>query len=90
MIVQVVYLVVQANRLDDFLTEASANARASLLEAGVTRFDLLQQADDPLKFMLYEVYRNQTDLDAHRLTPHRYCAHRSTNLQRKLQALGRL
>ncbi|MCX6083187.1 MAG: putative quinol monooxygenase [Chloroflexi bacterium] len=70
MIVQVVYLDVQANRLDDFLTEASANARASLLEAGVTRFDLLQQADDPLKFMLYEVYRNQTDLDAHRLTPH--------------------
>ena len=70
MIVQVVYLEVQEGKLPDFLAETSANVLASLQEPGITRFDLLQLEQEPLKFMLYEVYRTPQDLEAHRLTPH--------------------
>lgn len=70
MIVQVVYLEVQPDKLQTVLAEATANARASRTEPGVIQFDLLQQSDAPNKFMLYEVYRSNADLEAHRLTPH--------------------
>ena len=70
MLVQVVYLEVQPEKLETFLAEARANAQASRAEAGVTQFDLLQQSDSPLRFMLYEVYRDEAALEAHRHTPH--------------------
>ncbi len=70
MLIQVVYLEVQPEKLDTFLAEAAANARASLSEPGVARFDLLQQTDAPAKFMLYEVYRSAEALEAHRHTEH--------------------
>ncbi len=70
MLVQVVHLEVKPDKLEAFLAEATANLRASRLEPGVKQFDLLQQADSPTKFMLYEVYENETALEAHRLTPH--------------------
>lgn len=70
MYVQVVYLEVQPELLDTFLAEATANAIESRKEPGVERFDLLQQADTPHRFMLYEVYRAESDLEAHRQTPH--------------------
>ena len=34
------------------------NARQSRLEPGVARFDVLQQRDDPTRFVLFEVYRD--------------------------------
>jgi (4S)-4-hydroxy-5-phosphonooxypentane-2,3-dione isomerase len=70
MIVQVVYLEVQPDKLTAFLEEATYNARESLRERGVTQFDLLQQYNTPMKFVLYEVFRNNEALEAHRLTPH--------------------
>ncbi len=70
MIAQVVYLDIIENKLAEFITEITSNALASSREPGITRFDVLQQADNPLKFVLYEVYRTQADLEAHRLTPH--------------------
>jgi autoinducer 2-degrading protein len=70
MIVQVVYLEVQSDQLEAFITETLANAQASLKEPGVIQFDLLQQADNQLKFMLYEAYQTAEDIDAHRQTPH--------------------
>ena len=70
MIVQIVYLEVQPDLLAPFLLEAAANAQASRQEPGVVQFDVLQQVDSPLKFMLYEVYRCDEDIKAHRLTPH--------------------
>jgi len=70
MFVQVVYLEVQPELLDTFLAEATANAVESRKEPGVDRFDLLQQADNPQRFMLYEVYHAESDLEAHRQTPH--------------------
>lgn len=46
------------------------NARNSLKESGVARFDVVQQADDPARFVLVEVYRSSEALARHRETPH--------------------
>jgi quinol monooxygenase YgiN len=47
-----------------------ANARASVKEPGIARFDVIQQQDDPTRFMLVEAYRQQADHAQHRLTAH--------------------
>jgi autoinducer 2-degrading protein len=47
-----------------------ANARASVQEPGVARFDVLQQADDPTRFVLVEVYRDAAASAAHKETKH--------------------
>jgi autoinducer 2-degrading protein len=70
MLIQVVYLEVQPEKLEAFLAEARANVQASRAEAGVIQFDLLQQNDAPTRFMLYEVYRDEAALETHRHTPH--------------------
>jgi quinol monooxygenase YgiN len=53
-----------------FQVATLANARASLQEAGVVRFDVLQQQDDPTRFVLMEAYRAAEDQARHRLTAH--------------------
>jgi autoinducer 2-degrading protein len=70
MIVQVVNLEVQADKLEIFLAEAMTNLKASRTEPGIVQFDLLQNKDEPTKFMLYEVYKTEEDLEAHRATLH--------------------
>ena len=51
--------------------EASlANARASVQEPGVARFDVIQQPDDPTRFVLVEVYRTAEAPSAHKETAH--------------------
>ena len=47
-----------------------ANARSSLKEPGVVRFDVLQQQDDRAHFVLVEVYRDAAAAAAHKETPH--------------------
>ena len=46
------------------------NARQSRLEPGVARFDVLQQRDDPTRFVLLEVYRDPEAAVAHKATAH--------------------
>jgi quinol monooxygenase YgiN len=46
------------------------NARASLEEPGIARFDVIQQRDDPTRFVLIEVYRSAGAPAAHKQTPH--------------------
>lgn len=46
------------------------NARASIREAGVARFDVIQQADDSTRFVLVEVYRNAEAPAKHKQTIH--------------------
>ena len=53
------------------------NARASLEEPGVVRFDVLQQHDDPERFVLVEVYRDEEATAAHKETAH-YAVWRDT------------
>ena len=52
-------------------------ARNSIQEAGVIRFDLLTQVDDPDRFTLYEVYKTPDDHAKHRETKH-YAVWRDT------------
>ena len=46
------------------------NARLSVQEPGIARFDVVQQADDPTRFVLVEVYRTDAAPAAHKETAH--------------------
>jgi (4S)-4-hydroxy-5-phosphonooxypentane-2,3-dione isomerase len=46
------------------------NARESLREPGVARFDVIARDDDPTRFMLLEVYRSPAGAAAHKETEH--------------------
>jgi autoinducer 2-degrading protein len=54
-----------------------ANARASLGEPGVARFDVVRQQDEPTRFVLVEVYRSPEAALAHKQTAH-YATWRDT------------
>src|SRR5438105_990280 len=47
-----------------------ANARASVQESGIARFDVLQHQDDPTRFVLVEAYRDAEAPLAHKETQH--------------------
>lgn len=53
-----------------FIEASLANARATIREPGNLRFDVNQQADDPDRFVLYEVYRDEAAMQAHKETAH--------------------
>jgi quinol monooxygenase YgiN len=61
---------VTLDRVDAFKTATLENARHSVKEPGIARFDVLQQADDSARFMLIEVYRSQQAAAAHKETAH--------------------
>ena len=46
------------------------NARHSVEEPGIARFDVVQQMDDPTRFVLVEVYRTPEDPANHKQTGH--------------------
>jgi quinol monooxygenase YgiN len=56
--------------VEAFKQATLANARASLQEPGVARFDVVQQQDDPARFVLVEVYRDAAAAAAHKETAH--------------------
>jgi autoinducer 2-degrading protein len=53
-----------------FLTATLQNQQGARKEPGNVRFDVLQDAEDPLRFYLYEVYTDAEAAGAHKLTPH--------------------
>ncbi len=65
-----VYVHVKEDQVEAFRKASEANARESLKEPGVARFDVLQQHDDPTRFVLFEVYRREEDVAAHKETAH--------------------
>ena len=65
-----VYAHVKAECVEDFRAASLENARNSVQEAGIARFDVLQQDDDPTRFVLVEVYRSEQDPPKHRETAH--------------------
>ena len=77
MLVVHVHVRVRPGRVDDFLAATLVNARASLAEPGVLRFDVIQDQDDPAHVVLVEVYRDAEAGAAHKLTPH-YATWRDT------------
>lgn len=70
MLVVHVHVHVKAECVEAFKLATQANARASLLEAGVSRFDVIQQLDDPTRFLLVEAYRSADAPAAHKETAH--------------------
>ncbi|MFN7210430.1 MAG: putative quinol monooxygenase [Aggregatilineales bacterium] len=70
MIVALVSIRVKAEHLEAFIAATLENARHSVQEAGVARFDFIQQEDDPTHFMLIEVFYSPEAQQAHRETAH--------------------
>jgi autoinducer 2-degrading protein len=77
MLVVHVHVQVRSGQVDAFKAATLANARASLREPGLARFDVVQQSDDPTRFVLVEVYRTPDAPAAHKETPH-YAVWRDT------------
>ena len=65
-----VHVHVLPDRVDDFVAATLANARESVKEPGIARFDVVQHDDDPTRFILVEAYRDADAPDAHKQTAH--------------------
>jgi autoinducer 2-degrading protein len=61
---------VKPEALEGFIQATLVNARQSVLEPGIARFDFLQDKDDMTQFTLVEVYRTEQDVDRHKQTAH--------------------
>ena len=70
MLVVHVFAHVRPDAVDAFRAATLENARSSVREPGVVRFDVVQQADDPTRFVLVEVYRGAEDPARHKATAH--------------------
>ena len=65
-----VHVQVKADQLEAFQAATVENARDSVQEPGIARFDVIQQQDDPTRFVLVEVYRTAADPARHKETAH--------------------
>lgn len=72
-----VFVHVKPDAVEAFAAASRENARHSVREPGIARFDVLQQGDDPTRFVLVEVYRTPKDPARHKETAH-YAAWRDT------------
>lgn len=70
MYVTLVHVKVKFDCIEAFIEASLQNSRASREEAGNVRFDVLQSADDPTFFILYEAYETTEDAAAHKGTDH--------------------
>ena len=65
-----VHVRVKPEAIEAFRAATLANARASVQEPGIARFDIAQQTDDPTRFVLVEVYRSADAPARHKETAH--------------------
>lgn len=70
MLIVQVHVHVKAEAVEDFKRATIENARASIQEKGIARFDVVQQADDPSRFVLIEIYRTPEAAALHKETAH--------------------
>jgi len=70
MLVVHVHVHVKPEAVDAFKAASIENARNSVQEPGIARFDIIQQGDDPSRFVLVEVYRTDDDPARHKKTAH--------------------
>ena len=70
MLVVHVHVHVKPDAVDSFREASIENASNSIHEPGVARFDVIQQNDDPTRFILVEVYRTAGDPARHKETAH--------------------
>lgn len=77
MLIVHVHVHVKPESVQAFKEATLENARNSVQEPGIARFDVIQQLDDPTRFVLVEVYRTPDDPAEHKKTAH-YQAWRDT------------
>lgn len=65
-----VFVHVKPDAVEAFKVATLDNARSSVQEPGIARFDVVQQQDDPTRFVLVEVYRTAEDPARHKETAH--------------------
>ena len=65
-----VYVNVKPEFIEAFKQATIENASNSVKEAGIARFDVIQQSDDPTKFILVEVYKTADAPATHKETAH--------------------
>ena len=65
-----VFVHVKPDQVQAFKEATQENARRSVQEIGIARFDVIQQQDDPTRFVLVEVYRTPEDPARHKETAH--------------------
>lgn len=70
MLIVHVFVHVKPECVEAFKAASLENARASVLEPGIARFDVIQQTDDPTRFVLVEVYRAAEATAQHKETAH--------------------
>ena len=70
MLVVHVHVRVKPEYVEAFRQASIDNARQSVREPGIARFDVVQQQDDPTRFVLVEAYRTADAPAAHKETPH--------------------
>ena len=70
MLIVHVHVHVKPESVADFRRVTIENARSSVQEPGIARFDVVQQQDDATRFVLIEVYRSPEAAAAHKETAH--------------------
>ena len=70
MIITCVHVKVLPGKVDEFAEAIAENYRGTITEPGNIRFDVLQQSDDPCRFMIYEVFESEDAVRLHKETPH--------------------
>ncbi len=65
-----VHAQVKPEHVEVFKQATLDNARHSAQEPGIARFDMLQQQDDPTRFVLYEAYKTADAPAAHKASAH--------------------
>ncbi len=70
MIVTCVYVHVKPDAVDAFINATISNHSETVKEDGNIRFDFIQQADDPSRFMIYEVFESEDAVAKHKKTSH--------------------
>lgn len=64
------FLHIKADQVDAFAQACIANAKGSLAEPECKRFDVVQQLDDPTRFVLFEAYTSPEGFEFHKTQPH--------------------
>ncbi len=70
MLVVHVDIQVKSESVAAFIEATLENAKNSIREPGIARFDFVQETDDPTSFVLVEAYRDEAATEAHRETAH--------------------
>jgi quinol monooxygenase YgiN len=70
MLIVHVFVHAKPDTVDAFTAATLENAGHSVREPGVVRFDVVQQDDDPTRFLLIEIYRTPADPARHKETAH--------------------